>query len=82
MLMIPSNSHLCKNIKTCLKNKKVSLRLPLKHGHFHLILILPVKMVELLQQHFFFNNLLFPFSTKNTTNNKTQEPFVYKKNKT
>ena len=24
---------------------------PLRHGHFHDILILPVKMVELLQQH-------------------------------
>ena len=27
----------------------------------------------------FFNNFLFPFSIKNTTNNKTQELFIYKK---
>ena len=31
---------------------------------------------------FFFSNFLFPFSIKNTTNNETQELFIYKKNKT
>ena len=28
---------------------------------------------------FFFNNFLVPFSIKNTTNNKTQKFFIYKK---
>ena len=45
------NWHFRKNIKTCLQNKKSYLMLPSMHGHFHPILILPVKMVELLQQH-------------------------------
>ena len=37
--------------KTCLQNKKWYLILPSRHGHFHMILILLVKMVELTQQH-------------------------------
>ena len=40
-----------KNVKTCLENKKVYLMPYSRHGHFHLILILPVNMVELPQQH-------------------------------
>ena len=40
-----------KKCKTCLQNKKSYLMPPSKHGHFHMILILPVKMVELPQQH-------------------------------
>ena len=40
-----------KNVKTCLENKKVYLMPHSRHGHFHLILIFLVKMVELLQQH-------------------------------
>ena len=40
-----------KNVKTCLQNKKSYLMPPSRHGHFHLILILPVKMVELPQQN-------------------------------
>ena len=39
-----------KNVKTCLQNK-LHLMPPSSHGHFHLILILPVKMVLLLQKH-------------------------------
>ena len=46
-----SNWHFRKNIKICLQNKKLYLMPPSKHGHFHPILILPVKMVELPQQH-------------------------------
>ena len=46
-----SSWRLRKNVKTCLQNKKSYLMLPLRHGHFHPILILPVKMVELLQRH-------------------------------
>ena len=40
-----------KNVKTCLQNRKVHLMPPSRHGHFHLILILLAKIVELLQQH-------------------------------
>ena len=40
-----------KNVKTFLQNKKSYLMLPSRHGYFHPILILPVKMVELPQQH-------------------------------
>ena len=40
-----------KNVKTCLQNKKAYLMPPSRHGYFRSILILPVKMVELLQQH-------------------------------
>ena len=46
-----SNWHFRKNGKTCLQNKKSYLMLPSRYGHFHLILILPVKMIELTQQH-------------------------------
>ena len=46
-----SNRHFQKNVKTCLQNKKVYLMLPSRHGHFQPILILPLRMVELLQQH-------------------------------
>ena len=42
-----SNWRFRKNVKTCLQNKKLYLMPPSRHGHFHLILILPVKMVEL-----------------------------------
>ena len=38
-------------MKTCLQNKKSYLMPPSRHYHFHLILILPMKMVELVQQH-------------------------------
>ena len=34
---------------------------------------------QLWKKKFFFNNFFFPFSIKNTTNNKTQELFTYKK---
>ena len=44
-----SNWHFQKNLKTWLQNKKVYLMLPSKHGHFHPILILPLKMVDLPQ---------------------------------
>ena len=46
-----SNQHFRKNVKTCLQNKKSYLMLPSRHGHFQPILILPVKMAELPQQH-------------------------------
>ena len=39
------------NVKTCLQNTKLYLMPPSRHGHFHPILILPVKTVKLLQQH-------------------------------
>ena len=39
------------NVKTCLQNTKLYLMPLSRHGHFHPILILPVKMVKLLQQH-------------------------------
>ena len=42
-----SNWRFWKNVKTCLRNIKVYLGTPSRHGHFHLLLILPVKMVEL-----------------------------------
>ena len=42
-----SNWRFWKNVKTCLRNIKVYLGIPSRHGHFHLLLILPVKMVEL-----------------------------------
>ena len=46
-----SNWHFQKIIKTCLQNKKAYLMLPSRHGHFHPILILPLKMIELPHQH-------------------------------
>ena len=46
-----SNWRFRKNVKTRLQNKKSYLMPPSRHGHFHPILILPVKMVELPQQH-------------------------------
>ena len=46
-----SNWRFRKNVKTCLQNKKSYLMPPSRHGHFHPILILPVKIVELPQQH-------------------------------
>ena len=46
-----SNWRFQKNVKTCLQKKKAYLIPPSRHGHFHQTLILPVKMVELPQQH-------------------------------
>ena len=46
-----SNWTFRKYVKTYLQNKKAYLVPHLRHEHFHLILILPVKMVELPQQH-------------------------------
>ena len=40
-----------KNVKTCLHNKKSHLMPLSRHGHFHPILILHVKIVKLPQQH-------------------------------
>ena len=40
-----------KHAKTCLQNKKTYLMPSSRHVHFHWILILHAKMVELLQQH-------------------------------
>ena len=40
-----------KNAKACLQIKKSYLMPPSKHDHFHPILSLTVKIVELLQQH-------------------------------
>ena len=40
-----------KNVRTFLRNKKAYLMPSSRHGHFHPILILLVKMVELPQQH-------------------------------
>ena len=42
-----SNWGFQKNVKTGLQNKKSYLMPPSRHGHFHPILILPVKMIEL-----------------------------------
>ena len=46
-----SNWRFQMNVKACLQNKKVYLIPPSRHGHFHTILILPVKIIELPQQH-------------------------------
>ena len=46
-----SNWRFQKNVKTCLQNKKWYLKLPSRHGRFHPVLILPVKIVELPWQH-------------------------------
>ena len=46
-----SNWGFRKNAKTCLQNKKLHLTPPSRHGHFHPILILPLKTIELTQQH-------------------------------
>ena len=46
-----SNWGFQKNVKTGLQNKKSCLMPPSRHGHFHPILILPVKMIELTLQH-------------------------------
>ena len=46
-----SNWHFRKNVKICLQQKKAYLMPPLKHGYFHSILILPLNIVRLLQQH-------------------------------
>ena len=40
-----------KIVKTSLQNMKSYLMTPSRHGHFHPILILHVKIVKLLQQH-------------------------------
>ena len=40
-----------KNVKAYLPNKKLYLIPSSRNGHFYPILILPVKMVELPQQH-------------------------------
>ena len=40
-----------KNVKTYLQNKKWYLMPPVSHGHFHPILILLEKIVELPQQY-------------------------------
>ena len=45
-----SNWHFQKIVKICLQNKKSHLIPPSRYDHFHPILILPVKMVELPQQ--------------------------------
>ena len=49
-MLVIQNSRFRKN-KTCLQKKKGYLRPPSRHGHFHSILILLEKMVELPQQH-------------------------------
>ena len=46
-----SNWRYRKNVKTCLQNKKSYLMPLSRHGYFHLILILHVKIVKLPQQH-------------------------------
>ena len=46
-----SNWHFRKNVKICLQKKNVHLMPPSKHAYFHPILILPLNIVELLQQH-------------------------------
>ena len=46
-----SNWRFRKNVKTFLQNKKSYLMPLSRHGHFHPILVLPVKIVELPQQH-------------------------------
>ena len=46
-----SNWHFRKNVKKCLQNKKSYLMLPSRHGPFHAIVILPVKIVEIPKQH-------------------------------
>ena len=46
-----SNWRFRKNVKACLQNKKAYLMPPPWHGHFQPILVLPLKMVELSQQH-------------------------------
>ena len=46
-----SNWRFRKNVKGYLQKRKAYLMLPSKHGHFHPILILPLKIVDLLQQH-------------------------------
>ena len=42
-----SNCLFQRNIKASLQNKKLYMMPPSRHGHFHPILILFVKMVEL-----------------------------------
>ena len=44
-----SSWHFRKNLKACLQSKKSYLMPPSRHRHFHPILILPVKMVKLLE---------------------------------
>ena len=46
-----SNWGFRKNVKACLQNKNLYLMPPSRHGHFLPILILPVKTIELTQQH-------------------------------
>ena len=46
-----SNWRFQKNVKACLQNKEVYLMPHSRHSHFHPILIFPLKMVELPQQH-------------------------------
>ena len=46
-----SNWRFRKNVKTCLQKKKFYLMSLSKHGHFHPILILHLKIVKLPQQH-------------------------------
>ena len=46
-----SNWRIQKNAKTRQQNKKAYLMPPSRHGHFHLILILHLKMVDLQQKH-------------------------------
>ena len=40
-----------KNVKICPQKKKAYLMPPSKHGYFHPILILLLRMVEVTQQH-------------------------------
>ena len=46
-----SNWRFRKNVKTCLQKKKFYLMSHSRHGHFHPILILHLKIVKLPQQH-------------------------------
>ena len=46
-----SNWRFQKNLKTCLQDKKSYLMSPSRYGHFHPVVILPVKMVKILQEH-------------------------------
>ena len=47
----PRGSKYCSWWCLCLQIKKSHLMPPSRHDHFHLILILPVKIVKLPQQH-------------------------------
>ena len=65
-----------KPVKACLQNKKVYRMLHSRHSHFHLILIFPLKMVELLQQHantvYWLQALLLPIIAKSSILNMAE----------